>query len=160
LGGVAPFTVYRPLGVGGESTVSTQTSSSASSDKKSDAAKDKLDMVKELFKSVQGLPIDASKVYSQISGLLSKYRAFGEEMTTDDIASMYLSAMNQINHLKYSQDAYNKAHAVAVANDSLDTIAVGINGEMVFQNAEGDVSVGSYAQWKESGEKLNPLTNG
>jgi len=65
LGGVAPFTVYRPLGVGGESAISTQTSSSGSSKSEKDtAAKDKLDMIKELFKSVQGLPIDASKVYS------------------------------------------------------------------------------------------------
>ena len=161
LGGVAPFTVYRPLGVGGESAVSTQTSDSTSSKSSKDtAAKDKLDMIKELFKSVQGLPIDASKVYSQISGLLSKYKAFGEEMSTDDIASMYLSAMNQINHLKYSQDAYNKAHAVAVANDSLDEIAVGVNGEMALQNAEGEVTLDTYAKWKESEGKLNPLTNG
>lgn len=161
LGGVAPFTVYRPLGAGGESAISTQTSDSTSSKSSKDtAAKDKLDMIKELFKSVQGLPIDASKVYSQITGLLSKYKAFGEEMSTDDIASMYLSAMNQINHLKYSQDAYNKAHAVAVANDSLDEIAVGVNGEMALQNAEGEVTLGTYAKWKESEGKLNPLTNG
>ena len=68
MGGVAPFTVYRPLGVGGESAVSTQTSSSGSSDKKSDAAKDKLDMIKELFKAIQGqgLPVDVSQVYSEI----------------------------------------------------------------------------------------------
>ena len=161
LGGVAPFTVYRPLGVGGESAISTQTSDSTSSKSSKDtAAKDKLDMIKELFKSIQGLPIDASKVYSQITGLLNKYKAFGEEMSTDDIASMYLSAMNQINHLKYSQDAYNKAHAVAVANDSLDEIAVGINGEMALQDAEGEVTLGTYAKWKESEGKLNPLTNG
>ena len=49
---LAPFTIYRPLGVGGESSL-TQTSESGSSKSTKDtAAKDKLDMVKELFKSV------------------------------------------------------------------------------------------------------------
>ena len=161
LGGVAPFTVYRPLGVGGESAVSTQTSDSTSSKSSKDtAAKDKLDMIKELFKSVQGLPIDASKVYSQITRLLSKYKAFGEEMSTDDIASMYLSAMNQINHLKYSQDAYNKAHAQVVANDALNEIAVGANGELYVQNMEtGEIKRTTFSSLKDLEGNWNPLNN-
>lgn len=161
LGGVAPFTVYRPLGVGGESAVSTQTSDSINSKSSKDtAAKDKLDMIKELFKSIQGLPIDASKVYSQITGLLSKYKAFGEEMSTDDIASMYLSAMNQIIHLKYSQDAYNKAHAQAVANDALNEIAVGSNGELYVQNMEtGEIKRTSSSSLKDLEGNWNPLNN-
>ena len=53
MGGVAPFTVYRPLGVGGENAVSTQTTNSTDSKSSKDtAAKDKLDMIKELFKQV------------------------------------------------------------------------------------------------------------
>jgi len=64
LGGVAPFTIYRPLGAGGESAISTQTSDSGSSKSSKDtASKDKLDMIKELFKQIQGLPIDVSNVY-------------------------------------------------------------------------------------------------
>jgi len=85
---------------GGESTVSTQTSTSSSSsksssDKKSEAEKDKLDLIKELFKSVSAsaLPIDTSLIYKDISNTIFKAKALGEELTTDDLASMYLSSM-------------------------------------------------------------------
>jgi len=98
LGGVAPFYIYRPYGVGGESVTSTQSAGasgggSSSGSKKSDSEKDKLDMIKELFKSVKGLPVDVSAVYQSIKGTLDKAKAFGEDLTTDDLASMYLSSM-------------------------------------------------------------------
>jgi hypothetical protein len=35
-------------------------------------------------------------------GVFNKARAFGEEMSSDDIAAMYLSSMNEIAKLKYS----------------------------------------------------------
>ena len=64
-GGVAPFTIYRPLGVGGESSYAQSNTSSSGSGKseKDTASKDKLDMIKELFKNIKGLPVDVAKVY-------------------------------------------------------------------------------------------------
>lgn len=161
LGGVAPFTVYRPLGVGGENAVSTQTSSSTDSKSSKDtAAKDKLDMIKELFKQVQGLPIDVSRVYQEISGVLNKAKAFGEDLTTDDLASMYLNVMNRMSQLKYSSESYKQAHAQAVSNEALNEIAVGSRGELILQNMDtGEIRRGSYSEWINSGKKLNPLTN-
>lgn len=161
LGGVAPFTVYRPLGVGGENAVSTQTSSSTDSKSSKDtAAKDKLDMIKELFKQVQGLPIDVSRVFQEISGVLNRAKAFGEELSTDDIASMYLNVMNRMSQLKYSSESYKQAHTQAVSNEALNEIAVGSRGELILQNMDtGEVKRGSYSEWINSGKKLNPLTN-
>jgi len=50
---VAPFTIYRPLGVGGEEAYKQSIESGSSSKSSKDtAAKDKLDMIKELFKQV------------------------------------------------------------------------------------------------------------
>jgi len=114
-GGVAPFTIYRPLGVGGESSYAQSTTSSSGSGKseKDTAAKDKLDMIKELFKNIKGLPVDVAKVYQDIMGTLNKAKAFGEELSTDDLASMYLSSMQKMAQLKYSEDAYEKAKALA-----------------------------------------------
>jgi hypothetical protein len=135
LGGVAPFTVYRPLGAGGENVVSTQTTSSTDSKSSKDtAAKDKLDMIKELFKAIQGqgLPIDVSTVYQEISGVLNKAKAFGEELSTDDIASMYLSSMQKINNLKYSKDVFDKAKAQATTNEALNEFAVTTGGKLVL----------------------------
>ena len=162
LGGVAPFTIYRPLGVGGETTTSSARTSGSSSGKseKDTAAKDKLDMIKELFKQVQGLPIDVSKVYQEISGVLNKAKAFGEELSTDDLASMYLNVMNRMSQLKYSQESYKQAHAQAVANEALNEIAVGSRGELILQNMEtGEIKRGTYSEWVNSDKKLNPLTN-
>ena len=162
LGGVAPFTVYRPLGVGGENAVSTQTTSSTDSKSSKDtAAKDKLDMIKELFKAIQGqgLPIDVSTVYQEISGVLNKAKAFGEELSTDDIASMYLSSMQKINNLKYSKDVFDKAKAQATTNEALNEFAVTTGGKLVLQDREGKITTGTYADYVKSEGRLNPITN-
>ena len=162
LGGVAPFTIYRPLGVGGETAISSQTSSSGStsSDKKSDKEKDKLDMIKELFKQVQGLPVDVSRVYQDIMNTLNRAKAYGTELSTDDLASMYLSSMNKMAQLKYSAEAFEKAKAQATSNEALNEIAVTTDGKLVLQNLEnGDIKFGTIQDWKDSKGKLNPLTN-
>ena len=160
-GGLAPFTVYRPIGVGGEEAYKQSVESGSSSKSSKDtAAKDKLDMIKELFKQVQGLPIDVSKVYQEISGVLNKAKAFGEELSTDDLASMYLNVMNRMSQLKYSQEAFEKAKSLATSNEALNEIAVGVHGEMVLQDLEtGKVKIGTIADWQKSNKKLNPLTN-
>lgn len=169
LGGVAPFYIYRPLGLGGgESTVSTQTSTSSSSsksssDKKSEAEKDKLDLIKELFKSVSAsaLPIDTSLIYKDISNTIFKAKALGEELTTDDLASMYLSSMQKLTYLKYSKDAYDKAYNQAVSNDAMDEIAVASDNSLFLQDQEtGKIKKGTISDIQKSGGKLNPLTNG
>ena len=160
LGGVAPFTIYRPLGAGMETTAQTSTSTDSKSSKDT-AAKDKLDMIKELFKQVQGLPVDVSQVYQHMVGVFNKARAFGEEMSSDDIAAMYLSSMNEIAKLKYSQKAYEDARNVAVANDAMNEIAVGANGEIALYDSENQkVKRGSLKQLQDSDGKLMALTNG
>jgi len=65
-------------------------------------------------------------------GVLNKAKALGEEMTTDDIAAMYLNSMNDLARLKYSQKAYEDARSVAVGNDALSETAVGANGELIL----------------------------
>ena len=161
-GGVAPFTIYRPLGVGGESSYAQSTTSSSSSGKseKDTAAKDKLDMIKELFKNIKGLPVDVAKVYQDIMGTLNKAKAFGEELSTDDLASMYLSSMQKMAQLKYSEDAYEKAKALATQNEALNEIAVGTSGEMVFQNLNtGEYKIGTIGSKMFKDKEWNPLTN-
>jgi len=109
LGGVAPFHIYRPYGLSGENQFTNtsdlgggSSSSKSSSSSKDTAAKDKLDMIKELFKSVKGLPIDVTSVYRKMSNVLNRSKALGEEMSTDDIAAMYLNSMNDLARLQYS----------------------------------------------------------
>jgi hypothetical protein len=45
-----------------------------------------------LFKEVlgKGLPVDVNAVYSSMSDLFARQKAFGNELSTEDIASMYV----------------------------------------------------------------------
>ena len=162
-GGVAPFTIYRPITFGGESQMSLEQSSSTSSNtstKKDTSEKDKLDMIKELFKEIQGqgLPVDVNAVYQEFSSILNRVKAFGGEMSTDDIASMYLKAMSKVNNLKYSKGITDKARQVATEKDSLGEFAVDAMGNYVVQDKEGNISTASSLQEIQE-KKLNPITN-
>lgn len=161
-GGVAPYTVFRPVSLMGPSmgTTTSNGSSAKSTSSKEDPAKNKLDMVKELFKSIQGLPIDTDLVYSELDNLFKKYQVFGQEMTTDDITSIYLRAMQRISHLKYSQSEYDKALQVATSNDALGEFAVGADGEIVVQNLDtGEIKKTTLNQFKNLEGRWNPLKN-
>lgn len=164
-GGVAPFTVFRPLGIGGESVIGSQTtssgsskSSSSSSSGKDDAAKNKLDLVKELFKSLKGLPVDVNMAYKDIYSLFEKSKLFGEELSTDDIAGIYLNSMRAVSQLQYGQEAYEKAKALATSNEALNEYAVTADGSYVVSDKDGNLSYKkSLKEIEESG--LVPITN-
>lgn len=159
-GGVAPFTVFTPVALGGEtSTQVSSTGASTGSKKSSDSeGKETLDLIKSLFQKIEGLPIDVNTVYKQMSNFFNKAKIFGNDLSTNDIASMYLQSMQQLSNLKYSQNVYNKAEAVATSNDSLSEFAVTAGGQYVVIDDEGNISY--EKTWKdvlESGK--NPVTN-
>ena len=164
-GGVAPFTVFRPLGIGGESVIGSQTtssgsskSSSSSSSGKDDAAKNKLDLVKELFKSLKGLPVDVNMAYKDIYSLFEKSKLFGEELSTDDIAGIYLNSMRAVSQLQYGQEVYEKAKNLATSNEALNEYAVTSDGSYVVSDKDGNLSYKkNLKEIEESG--LVPITN-
>ena len=159
-GGVAPFTVFTPVALGGEtSTQVSSTGASTGSKKSSDSeGKETLDLIKSLFQKIEGLPIDVNTVYKQMSNFLGRAKAFGTELSTNDIASMYLQSMQQLSNLKYSQEVYNKAKALATNNDALSEFAVTATGHYIVQDDESNFS--EEKTWKdvlESGK--SPVTN-
>lgn len=156
-GGTAPFTVYKPVALGGETTTSTQTGTSSTKSSKNEEGKDTLDFVKSLFKEVQGLPVDVNSVYSSMYGLLQKADLFGNELSTNDISLMYLQAMQQLSEVKYGKEVFEKAKDVATSNESLNEFAVTASGKYITQDKEGKIK---EATLKEIEEKdLNPITN-
>lgn len=158
-GGVAPFTVYTPIALGGEQGASygvgTTSSNSGSTKKKGD---DTLDLIKELFKQVQGsgLPVDVNMLYKQFQGILNYHQAFGNELSTEDISSMYLQAMNQLNNIKYSKNEYDKAKTHAETNDAINEYVVTPSGKYIVQNKNG-LSEASLSEIINN--KLTPITN-
>lgn len=162
-GGVAPFTIYKPIALGGETSFSQTTASSGINNSQSASSnkegKDTLDFVKELFKSLQGkgLPNDVNLVYSSISNLLSQASLFGNELSTEDLSSLYLQAMQQVNNVLYSKEAYDSAYAQAEKKDALGEFAVTPGGKYIVQDSDAKLSVASLEEIKKGG--LNPITN-
>ena len=158
-GGVAPFGVYTPVALGGETTTSSQAStSSTGKSSKSDSGKDTLDLIKTLFSKVtdKALPIDANLIYSSMNNLLSKYEMFGQELSTSDIASMYLSSMQQIVGLQHSKEVHEKAKTLATQNDALNEFAVTAAGNYILQNTDTGKLIESKSLEKEG---YTPITN-
>lgn len=167
-GGTAPFTVYTPVSLGGENSMSTQRDysglqssrgNSGSGNGKSKGS-DTLDMIKNLFKEVvgKGLPSDVNSLYRSMQGLLSRAQAFGTELSTEDIASMYLSQMEQLNQIQNLKANFDKSKEIMMKNDAANEIAVNALGQLVAQDKDRNIV---YANSIADIEKnnLTPLTN-
>lgn len=153
-GGVAPFTVFTPVALGGETSAKTSAASSSSEKSKSS---DSLDLVKKLFQDAEGLPIDVNMISSQMMKTLKKAQLFGDEVSSSDLETLYLSSMDQINRAKFSKSVYEDAKKVATTNDALGEFAVTADGRYIAQDAQGNISKATLEQIKE--KHLNPLTN-
>ena len=165
-GGVAPFGVFTPLAMGGEYSQTAEVSStgtrSSSSSKSSadDKSKDLLNLAKDLFSKMEGLPIDVSSVYAPISNLLNRVRYSGEELSSHEIATIYLQSMTQLSALKHNQKIYEAAKTQAINNDALDEFVITNGGKIVSQNVEdGSLKALSFDEIAASEGKYNPLTN-
>ena len=141
-GGVAPFLVYTPTVMGGETSMTSQavsggTSSSTSSGTNKDSSgKDLITLVQKLFTEVDGLPVDVSAIYGPTMNLLDRVRYGGEELSTSEIATLYLQAMQQLSYVKYHKKTFDDAKAEAIQNDSLEDFAIAPGGMFVVQNME------------------------
>ena len=156
---LAPFTIYTPaVGIGESSRTINQdtgTSSKSSSSSKDTAQKDMLDLIK-MFKDVKGIKVDVSSIYSTIAGIMQEAEVFGKELNSQQIATMYLRAMQQLNNVSRSKEIYDKAYEVASANGALNEIAVNSLGQYAVQDREtGEIKVVG----KIDTEKHIPLTN-
>ena len=119
-------------------------------------------MIKELFKEVvgKGLPSDVNSLYTSMQNFLSRSRMFGSELSTDDIASMYVQQMQRLNQVQYLKGIHDKAEQSTIQNNAVNEFAVTYTGKLVGYNSEtGKISyVDSLAEAKKEG--VTPLTNG
>lgn len=157
---LAPFTIYTPAVGTGETTRTVSqdsigTSSKATSSSKDTSSKDVLDLIK-MFKDLKGVKVDVSSIYSTLNGVLQEAEIFGKELNSQQIATMYLRAMQQLNNVSRSKEIYDEAYKVAAANGALNEIAVDSVGNYAVQNKEtGKIETVS----KIDTSKHIPLTN-
>lgn len=163
-GGIAPFTFFKPVALGGETStqVSSTGSSSSNSSSKSGSGKDeKLDFIKKLYQDMigagKGIPIDVSLVANNMTKAFEAASLLGDEISTDQLASMYMSAAQQLSQLQYSKQILDNAEKVATANGALDEYAVTSDGKYIVQDAKGGLKKVGLEQIKQG--ELNPLTN-
>ena len=154
-GGVAPFGVYKPIALGGETTTSTQTSTSSTRESKDNSQ----DLLKDLFKLLQaeGIPSDVNMIFAQVQSLIDKRKAFGQELDSDDIASLYLQSIQQINAVKFNKAQFDKAYSVVENKEAIAEFAVDQYGRVAVQK-DGKVMYKKPADIDLKTE--NPLTNG
>ena len=155
-GGLAPFVVYTPAPIGGETKISSSLDGEKSGSKKDES----LELVKNLFKEIggNGLPVDVSLVFDNLQKLFNKHKILGTEMTTEDIQSVYVQAMQQLSHIKYSQDSFNKLEQLATSNEALSEFAVTSDGRYVVSDENGNLSY--EKSWENIlKEGKNPITN-
>lgn len=164
-GGIAPFTKYRPAPVGLESagTAVGGSSASAGSSKSSGGKDETLEFIKKLFSDIKGLPIDVQSVYDSVQGVLNRAQAFGEELSTSQLATMYLNSMRQLNNIAHSQKVYDDARQLAIKNDAMGEYAVTADGRYMVQNMENPdepIKAVSFDDYVKNSKKYNLLTNG
>lgn len=135
----APFTFYKPLVSGGEGT-----SKSTASSKKEQKEESALDVVKELFKSISssgGLNSDVTMLYNSLSQFLSESSGFGSEISSDQLAGLYLDQLYKLNNIKYNKEKHDKALAQLNKNEGENEYAVLNDGRFVVQDNEtGNIS--------------------
>lgn len=159
-GGVAPFTVYKPLALGGETTTATETGSTNTTSKSSKEGYEQ-DLLKELFKSLQteGLPSDVNGIFQAMNALMQRSQLFGTELSASDIQNMYLQQMQKLNAIKFNKAQYDKVQEIVNSKDAGSEFAVDQYGRIAVQDQEGKVSYIKWSELKKNFDKYNPLHN-
>ena len=158
-GGVAPFTIYKPIVLGGETTRTTETSSGGSSKSSSkEKGTDILDLIKELFKNLGGLPSDSNGIYTSMLNLFKKQSVYGTEMSTEDLATMFLQQMQKVDAIKFNRSEFDKAKAIVDGKNANSEFAISPDGRVAVQNQNtGEVSLKKIEDIDSKVD--NPLTN-
>ena len=160
-GGLAPFLVYKPTILGGETTTTTQTDSSSSKSSKSSSSTDQeIDLLKDLFKNlaVEGLPSDTNIIYSSMMELMNRRKLFGNSLSSSDIESMYIHQLEKINTIKYNKAQFDKVSEIVHNKNADSEIAIDNLGRIAVQNLENKEVEYKRLEDLEKG-KYVPLTN-
>ena len=160
-GGLAPFLVYKPTILGGETTTTTQTDSSSSKSSKSGSSTDQeINLLKDLFKNleVEGLPSDTNIIYSSMMELMNRRKLFGNSLSSSDIESMYIHQLEKINTIKYNKAQFDKASEIVHNKNADSEIAIDSLGRIAVQNLENKEVEYKRLEDLEKG-KYVPLTN-
>ena len=152
-GGVAPFTIYKPVVLGGEQSITTE--SSTPSNKEKD---DLTDIIFKLFKDTNLLPSDANQIYLSFMRFLNQKNDFGDVLDTEDMQSIFVKHLLELNNAKRSKENFTKVESQMYEQDAADEFALDDSGNFIVQD-NGKLRSASWKEIVSAGGKLNPLKN-
>lgn len=157
-GGVAPFLVYKPIALGGQTSTTTTTETSSSS-KSSKSSSDSLDLMKKLFEQLQveGLPSDTNVIYSAMNNLMQQRNLFGTEISIEDLSTMFISQMSKINMIKFNKAQYDKIQQMVHNKEADSEVAITPDGRIAVQNV--DTMKIEYKRYSDINPKKHIILN-
>lgn len=160
-----PFVDNMPFQGAARSTASESNGSdSGSSSGKGDndvGLKTLLNLVKEL----DGLPVDTTLVAQSIKEMYNEASLYNNgHISTDDIVTTYLSALQKIKVAKFNEAQFNTAQKEVTEKGGLHEIAIDEHGRLFVQDVESGamdkMTVEEFKQLKdEEPNKYEALTN-
>lgn len=155
------FTIYKPI--------QTETprravapSRRSESREKDDSDRGKL-TEKELFsmlKDLDGLPNEMQQLVSSLTNTLRIAKVTGQD-DINDLATTYLTNLYKLKQAKYNRDLFKETYDRAVENNSLNDIAITLNGSVLALDKDQKIVAMRPEEWvqaKQSGE-YQALTN-
>ena len=157
-----PFVDYMPFeGIGRTGAPTTGASDSSNKGDNDVGLKTLLGLVKEL----DGLPVDTELVAKSIKDMYSDASLFNNgQLSTDDIVTTYLSALQKIKVAKFNESQFNVAQKEVTEKGGLHEVAIDERGRLFVQDTEsgamGRMSVEEFQKLKEAEPgKYEALTN-
>lgn len=160
-----PFVDYMPF-QGLESARSAGADEKSASDSSSKGDNDVgLKTLLGLIKELDGLPVDTALVAKSIKDMYSDATLFNNgQLSTDDIVTTYLSALQKIKLAKFNLEQFKTSQNESLNSGGYGEIAIDSNGKIFVQDTEtgsmGKMSVEEFQQLQaQDPEKYEALTN-
>lgn len=156
------FTTYKSIPVETPRRQERASGRTPKKDKEEDSEKGRL-TEKDLFsmlKDLDGLPNEMQALVGELSRTLKVAQIIGDG-DIGNLASTYLNSLYKLKSTKFNRDLFKETYNRAVANDSLNDIAITLDGKVLALDAEDNIVPFSTEDWvkvKESGQ-YKPLTN-
>lgn len=155
------FTIYKPIQTETPRRA-TAPSRRSESKEKDDSDKGKL-TEKDLFsmlKDLDGLPNEMQQLVSSLTNTLRIAKVTGQD-DINDLATTYLTNLYKLKQAKYNRNLFKETYDRAVENNSLNDIAITLNGSVLTLDKDQKIVAMRPEEWvqaKQSGE-YQALTN-
>lgn len=155
------FTIYKPIQIETPRRAAAPSRRSESREK-DDSDKGKL-TEKELFsmlKDLDGLPNEMQQLVSSLTNTLRIAKITGQD-DINDLATTYLTNLYKLKQAKYNRDLFKETYDRAVENDSLNDIAITLDGSVLALDKDQKIVSMRPEEWVQvkKSKEYQALTN-